>query len=116
MPELTILQNDMDKENYLRTLSSTILLKDIINRFSIREPIYLEKILNYLADTIGSKISLKNVQNSAEKYERNTPSLNTLSDYISYLELPYLLFRVERFDIHGKKLLEFNEKYYFNDI
>jgi predicted AAA+ superfamily ATPase len=116
MPELLRFSEDADKENYLKTLVSTILLKDIINRFSIREPLYLEKILNYLADTIGSKISLKNIQDSAEKYGRNTPSLNTLSTYISYLELPYLLFKVERLDLHGRRILEFNEKFYFNDL
>jgi predicted AAA+ superfamily ATPase len=72
--------------------------------------------LNYFADTIWSPISLRNIKNASQNYGRETPSLTTLSSYISYLELPYLMYRVWRFDIHWKKMLEHNEKYYFNDL
>jgi len=59
---------------------------------------------------------LRNLQEASQKYGWNIVSLNTLGMYVSYLELPYLLHKVGRFDIHGKKMLEYNEKYYFNDI
>jgi len=116
MPELTFIPETMNREAYLQSVLSTILLKDIISRFTVKEPVYLEKILNYLADTIGSQISLRNIKKSSQHYGREVASLTTLSTYISYLELPYLLHKVGRFDIHGKKILEYNEKYYFNDL
>lgn len=116
MPELTFINDEVEKEQYLQSVLNTILFKDIVTRFSIKEPAYLEKILNYFADTIGSPISLRNIQNASNTYGWDISSLTTLSTYIWYLELPYLMYKVWRFDIHGKKLLEHNEKYYFNDL
>lgn len=116
LPELAFIQDESDKEEYLKATLYTIIFKDIVTRFSIKEPAYLEKILNYFADTIWSPISLRNIKNASQNYGRDIASLTTLSTYVSYLELPYLLYRTLRFDIHGKKLLEHQEKYYFNDL
>jgi predicted AAA+ superfamily ATPase len=52
MPELVFLQDENEKEDYLKSVLNTILFKDVVARFSIKEPAYLEKILNYFADTI----------------------------------------------------------------
>jgi len=116
LPEVTLIKWEIEKESYLKSVLNTILFKDITTRFSIKEPAYLQKILNYFADTIGSPISLRNIKNSSNEYDRNISSLTTLSTYISYLELPYLMHSVHRLDIRWKKLLEHNEKYYFNDL
>lgn len=116
MPELTFIEDEIDKEEYLKSTLHTILFKDIVTKFSIREPVYLEKILHYFADTIWSPVSLRNIKWASELYDRDIASLTTLSTYISYLELPYVLHSVWRFDIHGKKMLAHNEKYYFNDL
>ncbi len=116
MPELTFIEDELEKEDYLKSVLTTILFKDIVTRFSIKEPAYLEKILNYFADTIWSPVSLRNIKNASQAYGRDISSLTTLSTYVSYLELPYLMYKVWRFDIHGKKMLEHNEKYYFNDL
>lgn len=116
MPELTFIEDESEKEDYLKSVLHTILFKDIVTRFSIKEPAYLEKILNYFADTVWSPISLRNIKNASQTYGRDVLSLTTLSTYVSYLELPYLMYKVWRFDIHGKKILEHNEKYYFNDL
>jgi len=116
MPELVFMDDESEKEDYLESLLNTILFKDIVTRLSIKEPAYLEKILNYFADTIWSPISLRNIKNSSQTYGWDISSLTTLSTYVSYLELPYLMYKVWRFDIHWKKMLEHNEKYYFNDL
>ena len=116
MPELSFVQGESEKEDYLQSILHTILFKDIVTRFSIKEPAYLQKILNYFADTIWSPLSLRNIKNASTAYGRDIASLSTLSTYVSYLELPYLMYKVWRFDIHGKKMLEHNEKYYFNDL
>ncbi|MBP7008146.1 hypothetical protein KBB05_05595 [Patescibacteria group bacterium] len=52
MPELTFIEDESKKEDYLKSVLHTILFKDIVTRFSIKEPAYLEKILNYFADTV----------------------------------------------------------------
>lgn len=116
MPELVFMHDESEKESYLESVLNTILFKDIVTRFSIKDPAYLKKILNYFADTIGSPISLRNIKSSSQAYGRDISSLTTLSNYVTYLELPYLMHKVSRFDIHWKKTLEHNEKYYFNDL
>ncbi len=116
MPEVVFKDDLSEKENYLESVLNSILFKDIVTRFSIKEPAYLQKILNFFADTIGSPISLRNIKNSSQIYGWDISSLTTLSTYVSYLELPYLMYKVWRFDIHWKKILEHNEKYYFNDL
>jgi predicted AAA+ superfamily ATPase len=52
MPAIVFMDDESEKENYLESVLNTILFKDIVTRFSIKEPAYLEKILNYFADTI----------------------------------------------------------------
>lgn len=94
MPELTFIPDASEKEKYLTSVLNTILFKDIVTRFSIKEPAYLEKILNYVADTIGSPTSLRNIKHASQAYGRDIASLTTLSSYISYLELPYLMYKV----------------------
>lgn len=116
MPAIVFMDDESEKENYLESVLNTILFKDIVTRFSIKEPAYLEKILNYFADTIWSPISLRNIKSSSQTYGWDISSLTTLSTYVSYLQLPYLMYNVWRFDIHWKKMLEHNEKYYFNDL
>lgn len=116
MPEITFIDDEAEKEDYLKSVLNTILFKDIVTRFSIKEPAYLEKILNYFADTIWSPISLRNIRSSSQSYGWDISSLTTLSNYVAYLELPYLMYKVSRFDLHWKKILEHNEKYYFNDL
>jgi uncharacterized protein len=68
MPELPFINDEVEKEQYLQSVLNTILFKDIVTRFSIKEPAYLEKILNYFADTIGSSKSLRNIQNASNTY------------------------------------------------
>jgi predicted AAA+ superfamily ATPase len=116
LPEVAKISTDAQKIQYLNTVLQTILYKDIIKRYSIREAAFLEKLLRYIADVVGSQISLRNIQEASAKYGRNEASLATVSKYLNYLQQPYLIHKVRRFDIKGKRLLEHNEKYYFNDL
>lgn len=100
---------------YLQSVLNTVVLKDIVERHSIRNVAFLNKLLQFLADNTGKPISANNVSKYM-KSQGDAVSTNVVVDYSSYFEETYLLNCVPRFDIHGKKILETNGKYYFEDV
>lgn len=117
MPEMLKMNNSISKVQYLESIKDTIFIKDIVKRFGIKDVSYLEKVLAYISDIIGNEISLRNMHNISKQFGRwDDASLSKLSNYVQMLQIPYMIHKVWRYDIHGKKILEHNEKYYFNDI
>ena len=109
------IDNEEHVHDYLQGVLNTVVLKDIIERHNIRNVAFLNKLLQYLADNTGKPTSANNISN----YMKNigtTVSTNVVVDYSSYFEEAYLMKCVQRYDIHGKKILETNGKYYFEDI
>jgi hypothetical protein len=107
-------QNEVIFE-YLRNIFSTIIYKDIITRYKIRNHIFLENLVKYLANNTGNLISAKKISDYL-KSQNLKMSPQIVLDYLSYLENAFLVFKVNRSDLSGKKIFETNEKYYFEDI
>lgn len=100
---------------YLRSIYSTILLKDVVAREGIRNVAFLENLVMYLADNVGNLFSANNISKFLKSQQINlTPSL-TIS-YLKALTNAFLVHRVPRTDIVGLKVFEIGEKYYFEDI
>jgi uncharacterized protein len=101
--------------DYLKNVSDTILFKDIIKRFQIRNVAFLERLVEYLAENTGNLVSAKKICDFL-KSQRMSISPNIVLDYISHLIQAFFVHRVPRSDIKGKKVFEINEKYYFEDL
>lgn len=101
--------------DYIKGVHSTVVLKDIIERHNIRNVAFLNTLLRYFADTIGKLSSLNNISKFM-KSQGVEIAVKSIASYLEYFKNAYLLSSVERYDIHGKKLLESNEKFYFGDI
>ena len=101
--------------DYQKSVLNSVVLKDIIERHDIRNVPFLNKLLQYLADNTGKPISANNISNYM-KNQGTSVSTNVVVDYNSYFEETYLVKCVKRYDIHGKKILETNGKYYFEDV
>jgi len=101
--------------DYLQGVLNTVVLKDIIERHNIRNVAFLNKLLQYLADNTGKPTSANNISNYMKSLGTSV-STNVVVDYSSYFENAYLMKCVQRYDIHGKKILETNGKYYFEDV
>lgn len=100
--------------DYLEGVYNTILVKDIVSREKVRNVTQLENILRFVADNIGKPISVANiVRYMTSKGEKISDE--TASNYLKYLRDAFLAIPVRRFDIHGKMLLESNNKHYFSD-
>lgn len=100
--------------DYFEGVYNTILVKDIVRREKIRNVSQLENVVRFVADNVGKPTSISNIARyMTSKGERI--SEETVSNYLKYLRDAFLAIPIERFDIHGKLLLESNNKHYFSD-
>src|SRR5574344_138718 len=106
--------DEEDAREYQKDIYNTVLLKDVILRNNIRNVVFLENLTRFLADNIGKIISA----NSIAKYMKSqgqTITSTTIIDYIRFLTEAFIIHKVGRYDIHGKRLFENNDKFYFED-
>ena len=101
-------------EEYLRNIRSTILLKDIVQRNQIRNVNFLENLISFLAQHTGSLISAKKISDYL-KSQRVEMSPQLVLNYIDFLCQAFLINRVKRIDLKGKRTFEISEKFYFED-
>lgn len=109
------LEDDEQVWDYLRSVFNTVMLKDVIERHSIRNIPFLNNLIVFLADTIGKQTSATSISKFM-KSEKIDISTNIILDYTRYFTEAKLIDAVKRYDIHGKKLLDSNRKIYFGDI
>jgi len=100
---------------YLTSIYNTILLKDIVARFKVRNVKFLENLVAFLANNMGSIVSSKKISEYLKSQKINI-STQVVIDYLGYLEASFLIFKVKRTGIEGKKVFEIGEKYFFEDI
>nr|WP_314082896.1 ATP-binding protein [uncultured Leptotrichia sp.] len=99
---------------YLQDLHASIILKDITQRNNIRDTDLLERIINYVIMNIGNTFSATSISKFF-KSENRKVATETILNYIKACEEAFLIYRVARNDLLGKKILNVNEKYYIAD-
>ncbi len=100
---------------YLKNVYSTILLKDVVSRENIRNVDFLETLVEYIADNVGSLFSASNIHKYL-KSQRVDISVNLIINYLRALSNAFIIHKVRRLDIKGLKKFEIGEKYYFEDL
>ncbi len=100
---------------YLQDIYNSVLLKDVIAQNRIRDTALLEGIVLYLMDNIGNPFSAKSISDFLKSQGRKL-STETVYNYLKALENAFLIHKVRRFDIKGRRLLETQEKYYLSDL
>ena len=114
-PFLLSLESEIDKTEYLNDIFNSIFLKDIIERYSIRDAGLLTRIVDFILDNTGKIVSSKSISDYLRKKEKIKVSPKTIYNYLEYLTNACLLYKVQREDLEGKKILSINEKYYCVD-
>lgn len=109
------LDNPETINDYLQGVYNTILVKDIIRRKKVRNVPFLENLIRFIADSIGKPMSATSIQNYMASHESDV-SKNLVLKYMKAITEAYLSTSVSRYNIHGKRLLETNEKFYFGDV
>lgn len=100
---------------YLKNIYNTIVYRDIINRFSIRNTVFLEQLVQFLAANTGSLFSAKKISDFL-KSQRTNMAPNQVQTYVQYLVSAFLLHKVSRYDLVGKRLFEIGDKFYFENL
>ena len=115
LPELFNLDEEESKRFYLSSLRDTILLRDIVQRYNIKDTVLLMDIFVYIVNNMSVLFSVNNIVNYFKSKNRKT-NYETVSSYINYLLNTYIIHKCERYDIKGKDVLGGNVKYYVNDL
>ena len=101
--------------DYLRNIYKTILLKDVVSRNKIRNVEFLQNLSEYLSENTGNIISAKKISDFLKSQKINI-SNNIVLNYLNFLTNAFLINKVKRSEVGGKKIFETGEKYYFTDI
>jgi predicted AAA+ superfamily ATPase len=116
LPDLHVLAMEDDQIfPYLNAILNTILLKDIVKRHAIRDVGHLERILAFAFDNCGNPLSARSIT-AFFKNQQTRITADTVLSYLAHICDAFLLFRTGRFEIKGKKHLEFMDKYYLGDL
>lgn len=94
---------------------SSVILRDTVQRYKIRDIELLERVIKYAFDNIGNTFSGKNVADFFKSQQRKV-DVNTVYNYLNALEGAFVLYRVPRYDIKGKEILKTQEKFYVSDV
>ena len=100
---------------YVDGLFSTVVLKDIVERRKIQDPAMLRSVLRFLFDSVGSLCSVRKIADSMTSAGRKI-SPKTVENYLEAITASLLMYRAERYDIHGRERLKLYEKYYLVDV
>lgn len=107
--------NELLVSDYLRSIYDTIILKDVVNRYNIRNVRQLQDLTIYLADTIGNLFSANKISEYLKSQRVDLPP-KTILEYLTYLNNAYFVKRLRPADIQGKRQFQIGEKYYFEDL
>ncbi|MDR3262100.1 MAG: ATP-binding protein [Tannerella sp.] len=107
--------NDDIVYDYLKGVYNTVIYRDVIMRNEIRNTAFLENLVLFLADNMGHLFSAKKIA-SYLKSQRTTVSTSQIITYLNHLSVAFLIHKVRRMEIAGKKIFEIGEKFYFEDL
>ena len=115
MPGKFQFEEERTAKNYLMDMYQSILLRDIVKRYNVRDVDLLQRFMSYLINNIGQIFSAVTITNYL-KSEGRKLSKETIYNYIEAAKSTYLVYGVPRYNIKGKELMKTNEKYFINDL
>jgi len=115
LPEISRLADEETVVHYVSSLRDTIILKDIVQRYNIKDAHLLESLFKYMADNISNLFSVNSIVDYLISNKIKT-NFETISNYLGYLVEVFVLHEVDRYDIKGKTIMARNKKYYLNDL
>ncbi len=116
MPLAVIENDEKEKRKYLKGLFSNVYIKDIVERYNLKEDILLDVLVDTLSSSIGSLTSPYKLTNKATSLMSQTFSQNTVKRYLDYIEDAFLFQSARRWDVKGRKYFNQIQKYYATDL
>ena len=116
MPLAVLEKDETEKRRYLRGLFKRVYVKDIVERYRLKDDEVLEAVIDALSSAVGSQTNPHNLANAAGSLMKRNTSDHTIKNYLSYLEEAYLFLSAKRYDVKGKRYFENTQKYYSVDM
>jgi hypothetical protein len=114
MPGALVYSQQDDKYKYIRDVFETLIIRDITNKYTIRNKVIIHDLAYFMMDNISSLTSANNISKAISKINLKITD-KTIKLYTKYLSDSYLFYKIRRYDIKGKKYLTTNDKYYLAD-
>ena len=116
LPQIVTMGEDERKTEYLRGLFANTYLIDIKERYDIRNDSDLEELIDVVASSIGGLTNPLKIQNTFKSLKHSNITINTIKNYLDYMQDAFLIERAVRYDIKGRKYISTPQKYYFDDL
>lgn len=116
MPLAVLEPDEKEKRKYLQGLFSNVYIKDIVERYNLKDDSILSALVNALSSSVGSLTNPNRLANTAGSLMGKSPSHNTIKNYLDYLEDAYLFQTARRWDVKGRKYFDSIQKYYATDL
>lgn len=116
LPQILMYETEQQKVKYLTSLFEETYIKDIKERYRVKKDGDLEELINILASGIGALSNPNKLANTFKSEKKSNISYDTIKDYIEYLCDSFLVEKVTRYDIKGRKYVNSPFKYYFMDL
>lgn len=116
LPQVATFQKDTEKKEYLQAIFTQTYLKDIKERYSIQLDSYMEELVNIVASSIGSLTNPSKIENTFKSVKHSSITVNTIKNYLDYMQDAFLIEKAVRYDIKGRKYIDTPAKYYFEDL
>ena len=116
MPQRFMLTDEMQTRTYLSDIYDSIVVKDIITRFGIKDIDLFNRIVEYIVTTPSQNFSAGSLSNYFANKDDREVSKITLYNYLEYMAKAMLINKVDRYDIRGKRILNGKYKYYLTDL
>ena len=116
MPLAVLEPDDKEKRKYLQGLFKNVYLKDIVERYNLKDDTILSALVNALSSSVGSLTNPNKLANTAGSLMGISPSPNTIKHYLDYVEDAFLFQSAKRWNVKGRKYFDKIEKYYAMDL
>lgn len=115
LPQVVLKETDREKREYLQRLFTQTYLRDIKERYNIKNDDDLKELVNIVASSIGGLTNATKIRNTFKTVKQSNISHETISNYLEYLEDAFLIDKAVRYDIKGRRYIDTPVKYYFSD-
>lgn len=116
MPLAVLENNEQEKRKYLQGLFTNVYIKDIVERYNLKDDNILSALVDALSSSVGSLTNPNKLANTAGSAMGQKPSHNTIKNYLDYVEDAYLFQSAKRWDVKGRKYFDTLQKYYTMDL
>lgn len=116
MPTAVIEKDEAEKKKYLKGLFNNVYIKDIVERYKLKDDTILSSLVDALSSSVGSLTNPNKLANTAASIMGKQPSHTTIKNYLDYLEDAFLFQSAKRYDVKGRKYFDNIQKYYATDI